>query len=459
MQVSLLLRVSILSGLLLSGCQGYEPRPLSSEEHRVAWRQRSPESDSVVELARRLESEDAPADRYDPLDGLDCAEAEVVALVFNPELRTSRARAGIAAATAEHAGLWEDPVLAIDLLRVIDSVSNPWVIVPGLAFTIPISGRLEVEQARADAAWRATLARIAEEEWRVRLEVRRAWLDWSAACLEVEEIVRLLESMERLTTSTNRLAEAGELLRTEAALLMIERSQRRRQRIRLEGEARSAALRLRVLLGLTPDAPLTLLPSLDLGVAASDRFDVESNLDIRRLREEYEVAERSLEREIRAQYPDLTIGPLYETDQGQSRIGMLGVVPIPILNANRQAIAEATAARDLARVAYEAEVERTEGDIAIARNRMQTLEAEHRELAEVIGPMVDRQLQDATRLVELGEGGGLVLLDSLVRACDTRLDLIRIRRDIAAAAAETRYLLGPTTPENATTTDPGEETP
>ena len=210
----------------------------------------------------------------------------------------------------------------------------------------------------------------------MRLEVRRAWLEWSAACLEVEEIDRLLESMERLTTSTNRLAEAGELLRTEAALLMIEQSQRRRQRIRLEGEARSAALRIRVLLGLIPEAPLTLLPSLDLGVAASDRFDIESNLDIRRLREEYEVAERSLEREIRAQYPDLTIGPLYETDQGQ-RIGMLGVVPIPILNANRQAIAEATAARDLARVAY-AEVERTEGDIAIARNRMQTLEAEHR---------------------------------------------------------------------------------
>ena len=73
--------------------------------------------------------------------------------------------------------------------------------------------------------------------------------------------------------------------------------------------------------------------------------------------------------------------------------------------------------------------------------------------------MIDRQLQDATRLVELGEGGGLVLLDSLVRACDARLDLIEIRRGIASAAAETRYLLGPSTPDIATIADQGEETP
>ena len=459
MQAFSIRRSSILLGLVLVGCQSYEPRPLSPEEHRASWKARSPESDSVVELARRLDSGSEPADRYDPSDGLDCAEAEVVALVFNPDLRTSRARAGMAAATAEHAGLWEDPVLAIDLLRVIDSVSNPWVVVPGLAFTIPISGRLEAEKARADAALRATLAGIAEDEWRVRLEVREAWIAWSAVRLQVEEIDRLLESMERLTTSTNRLAEVGELLRTEATLLLIEQSQRRRQRIRLEGEARSAEHRIRVLLGVTPDAPLTLRPSLDLGVEDSDRSDIESNLELHRLREEYEVAERALEREIRAQYPDLTIGPLYETDQGQSRIGMLGAIPIPILNANRQGIAEATAARDLARVAYEATVERTEGELAIARNRFRTLQDEHRELAVVIGPMIDRQLQDAARLVELGEGGGLVLLDSLVRACDARLDLIEIRRGIASAAAETRYLLGPKPQDIATIADQGEETP
>ena len=266
--------------------------------------------------------------------------------------------------------------------------------------------------------------------------------------------------MDRLTRSTGRLAEAGELLRTEATLLLVEQSQRRRQRIRLEGETRSAEQRLRLLLGLTPDAPLTLRPSLDLGPpTTSSASGLDANPELRRLREEYEVAERSLEREIRTQYPDLTIGPLYELDQGQSRIGMLGAIPIPILNANRQAIAEATAARDLARVAYEATVERTESAIAIARIRTRTLEEEQRELAEVIGPMIDRQLRDATRLVQLGEGGGLVLLDSLVRACDARLDLIEIRRAIASARAETRYLLGPTTPENPSIDHRGEETP
>ena len=70
--------------------------------------------------------------------------------------------------------------------------------------------------------------------------------------------------------------------------------------------------------------------------------EIASSLELRQLREEYEVAEHALHREIRKQYPDLTIGPLYETDQGQSRLGFLGATPLPLLNATRPGIAEAT---------------------------------------------------------------------------------------------------------------------
>ena len=150
------------------------------------------------------------------------------------------------------------------MLRITESVSNPWVITPGLAFTIPISGRLEVEKSRADAALRAELTRVAEDEWRVRHEVRQAWIAWSAALLRAQETGRLIESMDGLTESTTRLAEAGEMPRTEAALFVIERSQRQQERRRLEGDAAVAEQRLRMLLGLSPDAPLELVPSIDV---------------------------------------------------------------------------------------------------------------------------------------------------------------------------------------------------
>ncbi|MAH65618.1 MAG: hypothetical protein CMJ27_04390 [Phycisphaerae bacterium] len=447
----ILVQISIIRGSLtlvglsvvLSGCQRYQPRSLDPEEHRARWLERSPQSAGVVEFAQQLADSGDPVSEYDPSDGITCAEAELIALVFNPELRLARLRAGVTAATAEHAGLWDDPEFSIDFLRITESVSTPWVITPGLAFTIPISGRLEVEKSRADAALRAELTRVAEDEWRVRHEVRQIWLAWSAALLRAQETSRLIESMGGLTDSTTRLAEAGELPRTEAALFVIERSQRQQERTRLEGEAAVAEQRLRMLLGLSPSAPLELLPSIDLPNDSVEGREIASSLELRQLREEYEVAEHALHREIRKQYPDLTIGPLYETDQGQSRIGFLGAIPLPILNANRQGIAEATAERELAHAAFETTAEQLEGSLAVARAESRMLRAEYEELASVIGPMIDRQVSDATRLVELGEGGGLVLLESLIRSHDTKLNIIDLRRELALAAAEEHFLLGP----------------
>ena len=445
MQISIIRGSLTLVGLsvVLSGCQRYQPRSLDPEEHRARWLERSPQSAGVVEFAQQLADSGDPVSEYDPSDGITCAEAELIALVFNPELRLARLRAGVTAATAEHAGLWDDPEFSIDFLRITESVSTPWVITPGLAFTIPISGRLEVEKSRADAALRAELTRVAEDEWRVRHEVRQIWLAWSAALLRAQETSRLIESMGGLTDSTTRLAEAGELPRTEAALFVIERSQRQQERTRLEGEAAVAEQRLRMLLGLSPSAPLELLPSIDLPNDSVEGREIASSLELRQLREEYEVAEHALHREIRKQYPDLTIGPLYETDQGQSRIGFLGAIPLPILNANRQGIAEATAERELAHAAFETTAEQLEGSLAVARAESRMLRAEYEELASVIGPMIDRQVSDATRLVELGEGGGLVLLESLIRSHDTKLNIIDLRRELALAAAEEHFLLGP----------------
>ena len=58
-------------------------------------------------------------------------------------------------------------------------------------------------------------------------------------------------------------------------------------------------------------------------------------------------------------------------------------------------------------------------------------------------PLVDRQIKDARRLLELGEGGSLVLLESLVRAHEAKLDLIEVRLEESTSQNEIRHLLGP----------------
>ncbi len=442
--------VGVLVALaLLAGCQSYEASPLDLGAHQAAWTERAPGDESVRAFVRELTRDEQTPEPFDPADGLSLGEGEIVALVYSPELRLARLRAGVSAATAEHAGRWDDPELSVDVLRLIESASSPWVITPGLAFTIPISGRLEAEKARADASLHAALSRVAEQEWGVRNELRRAWLEWSAARLRVERIELLLGEVESLVGSTAALADAGEMARTQATLFALERAGLARSLVRERGEAEHAEQRLRAIMGLSPDAPITPLPARSLSVVGgkpeSDQF-AWRNPTLVRLRHEYEVAERTLRREIRKQYPDLTIGPLYEADQGQSRIGFLGAVPIPVLNANAQGIAEAEAERALARAAFETEYERIAGHLAQARARHASLSDQLRQLEDEIVPLVDQQLDEAQRLLELGEGGlgaGLVLLESLTRAGQIEMDLIDTRLAESLAAVEVAGLIGP----------------
>lgn len=433
------------AALLLTGCQSYEPKPLDLAAHRGAWLARTPGDEPVRAFAEQL-SQTTASSVFDMADGLSLAEAEVVALVYNPDLGLARLRAGVASASAEHAGLWQDPEFGVDFLTLTESASNPFLITPGLSFTIPLSGRLEAEKARADAAVAAELTRVAEQEWQTRTAVRRAWVIWSAAKLKAEQAERLLASVESLVGSTSRLADAGEIVRTEAALFTIERAAQRQALLRFRGESAEAEQELRALLGLSPGVPLELVPTVALHLdsdACTPDAAAQQSLTLARLRDEYEVAEQTLRREVRKQYPDLTIGPLAEFDRGSTLLGLSLSLPIPVLNANKQGIAEAHAERDLARAAFETTYERLVGSLAAAHARLDTLREQRGVIESDIIPLVDRQLADAQNLLQLGEGGSLVLLESLTRVGQTQMALVDARLGEALSIIRLSELVGP----------------
>ena len=91
----------------LTGCQFYQPSPLDASSHTGAWRDRGPSDEKVRDFARRIETTAPRSVAFNPKDGLTLAEGEVVALVYNPDLRVARLKAGVAQATAEHAGRWD----------------------------------------------------------------------------------------------------------------------------------------------------------------------------------------------------------------------------------------------------------------------------------------------------------------------------------------------------------------
>lgn len=434
---------AFLAVAALTGCQLYEASPLDSSSHAATWRDRSPSSEQVRDFARRLETTAPRSVPFNPGDGITLAEGEVVALVFNPDLRLARLKAGVAKATADFAGRWDDPELSIDVLKVTEGVPNPWVLGSALSFTIPISGRLQVEKSRAKADLHAELAGVAEKEWEILRDLRRTWLSWSANQLRLEEAERIVGSLDSVVETTGKLAEAGELPRTESALFKIEQESRKADVARLRGQVKEDEQDIRSLLGISPMAPAKLIPALSSAVGSGRGKLEESNPTLVRLQIEYEVAELTLLREIRKQYPDLQLGPQFEEDQGQSRIGLIGAIPIPMLNSNKGGIAAARAEREVARAAFETEVERTEGRLAAMRARLDGTRSRRKSIDSNIVPLVDRQVEDARSLLELGESGSLVLLESLVRAHEAKLDLIEVRLEENNTENEIRHLLGP----------------
>lgn len=437
---------------LAGGCQSYAPRPIDREGHRDAFLRRTPEAPEVGAFAARLAAEDsAEAVTFDPSDGLTLAEGEVVALVYNRELRLARLRAGVAAASAEHAGLWEDPVLGTDIARIVDSTDNPWKVFASVGFTIPISGRLEVEKARAGDERRAAVVRAWAQEWATRVELRRRWVEWSSARERAAVMREFLGRLDQIVAIVERIAEAGEMSRVESRLFQIERATRASELAALEADAVRAELAIKDMLGLAPGASVVLTPSLGVHGAEDRGSGVETepgepsdrNAELAVARAEYAVAERTLELEVREQYPDITIGPGYGREDGEDQV-LLGIsLPLPVLNRNRRGIATATAERELARASYETAYERVVNELARALVARRTA-GEQREVLETrVAPLVDQQYADARRIAELGEVDTLVLLESLTRQQETKLRLIEARATESLARIEVDALVGP----------------
>lgn len=432
----------------VTGCQSYRPKPLDLPAHIAAWQSRTPAAEEVSAFAQRLAAKrnaDAPIDAS---DGLSMREAEIVALVFNPDLRLARLRAGVTAASAENAGRWDDPELGLDIERIVESVAEPWVIASTISFTLPLSGRLGAAKSLANAEHIASLQQVALEEWRTIQNVRAAWVEWSAIRLNEELTNAFVAQLHQITDSARRLVDAGEMDRTQAALFDLELARRRNEARFNAGQRREMEATLRGMMGLAPSAPLEFVPAVAVEPRSTSQLEIEtivaeSNPRLTLRRAEYESAERKFALEIREQFPDLTIGPGFGEDQGDARV-LLGLrAPLPILNANRQAIAEAYSQREVARAAFETEFERLMIDLARSLERHQTARAIREDLEANVVPLADRQLSDARRLAELGELDPLVLLESVVRGHDTRLSLIEARLRESQAAITIDEIIGP----------------
>jgi len=436
--------------LTLSGCKAYEPRALDLDRTQREYLLRALDGPVVEQFHEAGRPDSAPDATLDLADGITLAEAEVIALVFNRGLRAARLAAGVTQASAENAGLWQDPTLGVDFSKIVSGASQGLDAIVSVGFTLPVSGRLDLERERLGAEHAAELARVAALEWETVAALRRAWTERAGIAREAEATRDVLHRVEQVTAIVDRMESAGELARIEARLFRIEDAKLRSRLAALESELSRATHAVEAMLDLPPAAGRfftgEFVSSPRLGADGRDAALAairDTNPAVLRARAEHEVAERTLEEEIRKQWPDLVLSPGYGDDQGDRKF-VLGVgVALPLLNGNRAGIAVAEAAREAARWRAESELQRVLGALLAAEERLAQSVARRESLERTLVPLVEAQYEETRAVARLGEVKTLVLLESLKQQLEARNEMIAARRDEALAAIDIEELLGP----------------
>lgn len=464
--------------LLLLGCQHIAPRPLDWSKTADALRTRPIDVEPIMQYAEELAHQNtiAPAGPFNAADGLHLSEALAVALWYNLDLRAARLQVEQTESVARVSGRWPDPELGIaagkkksedgateivtfenglqsaSYEREAPDVDRTWISAESLAITIPLSGRLRAEKQLRRTESTVARLRVAEAEWRLLSEVRNAWTQWSA----VKERKRLLDEhlglLSRFAETTRLLADAGELSPGSARLFAIEKMRTEAERARVvqrESESHAALLQL---LGLLPDAPLELVPNLQISSPSGIPLpELSTHPVLMSAKAAYQVAEDALRLELRKQYPDLTFSPAYSREEDESSLTLGLGMPVPVWNANRAGIAAAAGARDVAHAKAEAAylglmVEVKQAEAALAGCR-----AQREQLQEAVLPLVDAQLTEALALLDAGEIDIVLLYEILDQVNETKLELLNAV--VSESIATTRFIASTATDMTTITTE------
>ena len=403
-----LFMASLAAGILC-GCRSYEPKPINWNE----------EANAGVTNEVRIASLD---------------DAVTLALIGNRELNALRLKSANSAKAAKESGWWEDPELDFDLMRIINPSEHPFLGGASIAFTIPLSGATAIA-AKADELYaQADIAEIKAAERDTGAEARHAAIRL-AALRRRAALLSEHDSDERIVRArenVGKLHEAGEVSASELAGVQRQKHIRHHALMETEREIAETEIAFLRILGLRPGTKISLtLPLRDrpsMPSDADDPLELVQHPKVEAALARLGGTEKSLEAEIRRQYPDLKLGPAYANEEGLDRFGLIAGISIPLWNRNRKGIAEAEGARDEARRAAIDAWCSLVCDAATARVHLSNL------LMHPPVPANEREQTD-----KLADAGELTPLDYLAvreQIFDLRLDELNWRRDVALAAAE-----------------------
>ena len=398
----------------------------------------------------------------DPVNGLTLEEAVSRALEREPGLRAAQAQVDVARGLQAQAGLHPNPALSFSQQEEPAGTDNQTrVEVQWPLDLFRKSGRVAVADREVDAAQQATADRARLLAASVRMKYG-----------EVVTAVRTLSITEELLGATTRQrtlvasrVEQGATPPLDRDMLRVEVQRLEAERLVQGGNIERRLVELKRLLGLPPDAALSLRDSLEQLVRseqtpeaskAADLAASASRPDVRQAEAQIAVADAQIDRTRREGQFDVSLFGMYmRSDAGfpQRGFGPTGelervrgvfhywsagaMVTLPLLNRNQGAVAAAQAQRAAAAAQVDAVRLTAQSEVAAARvrdiNARRALDAY---TAEAVG-LARQNLAVVRQTYELGRGTLLDVLNEQRRY----LDLERAFTDVLREAFDARQTL------------------
>ncbi len=403
----------------------------------------------------------------DAVNGLTLDDAVARALEREPALRASRAQVEVARGLQAQAGLHPNPSLSFSQQQEPAGTDNQTRV--EMQWPLDLfrkSGRVAVADREVDAAQHATADRARLLAGRVRMKYG-----------EVVTAVRTLSITEELVAATTRQrtlvaarVEQGATPPLDRDMLRVEGQRLEAERLVQAGSVERRLVELKRLLGLPPDAVLSLRDSLEQlvrreqvteGTAIASSEAVTSRPDVRQADAQIAVAEAQIDRARREGKPDVSLFGMYmRSDAGfpQRGFGPTGdlervrgvfhyvtagaMVTVPVLNRNQGAIAAAQAQQTAAAAQADAARLTAQSEVAAARirntNARRALDAY---TADAV--VLARQNLDVVRQTyELGRGTLLDVLNEQRRYLDLERAYTDVLREAFDAKQELKEALG-----------------
>lgn len=432
----ILLPALLAMASLLAGCRTYEEKPLVPMDVLE-------EVEASRNLLASMQASAQGGANGESLDSSPDAGFERMAgwmRRYGPELKRARAEFDQLQAVAGIGTPLPNPEISFGPLigSDLDSGSSdrvkPFV---EFGFGIPLSGRLsrqdDVNRSMADEAYLKFVVQLR----RGYLELRGTFMEWVLAKRRAGIRAEILESSQRSTDLTRRLAQAGAASALDVGLMELETAHHEADLAQARSDCVKAEEELSRLVGVgiarVRDVPASGLPDQGQAIPLLDEAKeimVFNNPDLAVLRAGYEVTERRLELEIAEQYPDLKIGASFEGDPGESKkVWGLGLgLSLPVFDGNQQGIMMAEKEREKVRSAYEATLSEKLAALEGLHERYELALEKQRLLAEVAIPRSQRNLDLALRSIRAGA------IDSL-----KYLEVERAMRDLLIEAVESEW--------------------